>query len=416
MNKELLNLLKQSLILGSIGTLGYYARTVPGQIIDTIKKRYMYQSTIDSTNDIMYREFSKWYEDTYGHTLKSVYVAIRRSDYYDKMLEDEFEDGAKFGLFRTPIKDFTWFKYKGVKIWMSKKKERPQGIGNNGVTTMAIETYVLSVFNNPTILRELEQELFDRFIQRQKNKKSNSIFLADKWTGFTQKEIESFKTFDKLFFQEKDSIMKYLEDFEASSETYKRLGVNMKKGILLYGPPGTGKTNIAMAASRYLKRDIYIINLSTVTDADLIQKMSQVPSGSIVLYEDIDCIFKKDVEDKGEEVGESESRELKEKVKISFSTLLNVLDGVYAPENVLVFMTTNHPEILEKAMIRRGRIDRKYYIGVPGKKEVNEFLSFFYEEQININYTGDFTISDIQEMCLSRNRQQVIEELTKIKE
>lgn len=138
-----------------------------------------------------------------------------------------------------------------------------------------------------------------------------------------------------------------LDLFWRSEDRYREAGIPYRRGWLLYGTPGTGKTSVVSAIAGQFKRDIYILSLSGsgMTDANLLGLVGEVEKGSIILLEDIDAAF--------------EQREGQQEKGVTFSGLLNVLDGITSPEGSVVFMTTNHIDKLDPALIRPGRIDRR---------------------------------------------------------
>jgi mitochondrial chaperone BCS1 len=105
---------------------------------------------------------------------------------------------------------------------------------------------------------------------------------------------------------------------------------------------------------------------STLDDNSISELFSSIPVNSIVLMEDIDCAFieRKEGDDK--------------RSKVTFSGLLNAIDGVAAGEGRLLFATTNHIQRLDPALIRPGRIDRKLFIGYASRRQAEQlFLRFF---------------------------------------
>jgi chaperone BCS1 len=115
---------------------------------------------------------------------------------------------------------------------------------------------------------------------------------------------------------------------------------------LLYGPPGTGKTSFTQAIAGAKNFNLCYVNLSKedLNDESFNRMLQDAPTKSILLLEDID-VFKK------REGGELYSRDL------SFSGFLNALDGVRSQEGQILFMTTNHREKLDPALLRPGRTD-----------------------------------------------------------
>src|SRR5690606_7749955 len=128
--------------------------------------------------------------------------------------------------------------------------------------------------------------------------------------------------------------------------------------------PGTGKSSFILALAGHLGLNLCLLSLSglSLDDQGLQNLLSCVPSRSIVLIEDIDAAFGNSGDVTPNDLATSQSllgtRNKKDKsIGITFSGLLNAIDGVASGEGRLLFMTTNHPERLDPALIRPGRID-----------------------------------------------------------
>ena len=113
---------------------------------------------------------------------------------------------------------------------------------------------------------------------------------------------------------------------------------------------GCGKTTFVQVLASQLKLDICILNLNNkdLTDNTFASYLREAPEKALILLEDVDAIFTRRSPTTG---NGSES--------VSFSGLLNALDGVAAQEGRIFFMTTNHIEQLDPALIRPGRCDIK---------------------------------------------------------
>ena len=105
-----------------------------------------------------------------------------------------------------------------------------------------------------------------------------------------------------------------------------------------------------------------------LTDDRLAYLMNNIPERTILLLEDIDAAFNSRTQstDKGYQSG------------VTFSGLLNALDGVASAEEVITFMTTNHPERLDPALLRPGRIDMKILIDNASDYQVEQMFLRFY--------------------------------------
>ncbi|KAI0790467.1 26S proteasome regulatory complex ATPase RPT6 [Abortiporus biennis] len=150
-------------------------------------------------------------------------------------------------------------------------------------------------------------------------------------------------------------------------ELFESLGIAQPKGVLLYGPPGTGKTLLARAVAHHT--DCKFIRVS---GSELVQKyigegsrmvrelfvMAREHAPSIIFMDEIDSI--------GSSRGESGSGGGDSEVQRTMLELLNQLDGFEPTQNIKVIMATNRIDILDSALLRPGRIDRKIEFPPPG--------------------------------------------------
>ena len=168
--------------------------------------------------------------------------------------------------------------------------------------------------------------------------------------------------------------------FKSSAAWYGNRGIPYRRGYLIYGTPGAGKTSLITAMAGELRLNICILNLSnpTLDDGKLLELMAEVPTDSIVVLEDVDAAFQQ--RDSGEGAGGS----------ITFSGLLNAIDGVAAQEGRLLCLTTNHVEHLDAALIRPGRIDKRVEFGHAQPEQIRRLFLRFYqtEEGAPQNDTG----------------------------
>jgi len=157
-------------------------------------------------------------------------------------------------------------------------------------------------------------------------------------------------------------------------EIFEALGISQPKGVLLYGPPGTGKTLLARAVAHHT--DCQFIRVS---GAELVQKyigegarmvrelfvMAREHAPSIIFMDEVDSIGGTRVESKSG--GDSE-------VQRTMLELLNQLDGFESTTTIKVLMATNRVDILDDALLRPGRIDRKIEFPNPNESAREEIL------------------------------------------
>ncbi|KAJ3339630.1 26S protease regulatory subunit 8 [Gonapodya sp. JEL0774] len=157
-------------------------------------------------------------------------------------------------------------------------------------------------------------------------------------------------------------------------ELFDALGIAQPKGVLLYGPPGTGKTLLARAVAHHT--DCKFIRVS---GSELVQKyigegsrmvrelfvMAREHAPSIIFMDEIDSIGSSRIE--GSQGGDSE-------VQRTMLELLNQLDGFEPTQNIKVIMATNRIDILDSALLRPGRIDRKIEFPPPNEAARTDIL------------------------------------------
>jgi chaperone BCS1 len=140
-------------------------------------------------------------------------------------------------------------------------------------------------------------------------------------------------------------------EFFDRREWYRERAIPWRRGYLLYGPPGCGKSSIAHALASELDLSVAALSLASVQgDGALRDLMVNLPRKCLLLIEDIDAAFVQ--------------REAKEIESVSFSGLLNVIDGIAAAEGRILVMTTNHIERIDAALRRPGRADFEILIDV----------------------------------------------------
>ena len=166
----------------------------------------------------------------------------------------------------------------------------------------------------------------------------------------------------------KEDIISDIEEFDKNEKVYGKYGMPYKRVYCLYGPPGTGKSSIIFTVASYFRMNIAMLNFgSGINDETFLALMSSLPNNSILLLEDIDSLFS------------GRKAESKADGKfLSFSTLLNILDGNLRIHGLKTFMTTNHPEKLDQALMRKGRVDYMAIIDYISPYQIEEFGKLYY--------------------------------------
>ena len=171
----------------------------------------------------------------------------------------------------------------------------------------------------------------------------------------------------------KERIVADVQDFMASEKWYADRGVPYRRGYLLYGPPGTGKSSFIQALAGHLNYAIAILNLSEkgLSDDRLNHLLTLIPERTFVLLEDVDVAWAN---------RQSPQADGYHGPNVTMSGLLNALDGVASAEERILFLTTNHVERLDAALVRPGRVDMTVHLGNATSYQIEQLWARFYEE------------------------------------
>eukprot|EP00658_Telonema_sp_P-2_P021145 TRINITY_DN18400_c0_g1_i5.p1 TRINITY_DN18400_c0_g1~~TRINITY_DN18400_c0_g1_i5.p1 ORF type:complete len:442 (+),score=148.78 TRINITY_DN18400_c0_g1_i5:284-1609(+) len=258
-------------------------------------------------------------------------------------------------------------------------------------------------------------------------------------TKYKRYKLEGSKTFDSLFLPEKQNLLHLLDQFNKREGKFSIPGFPLKLGLLLYGPPGTGKTSMIKALAHYTGRNIVNVPLGRIkTNQELMDCMFDLKfsvAGEdmplklgfdkiIFVLEDVDAatnvVHRRDgtEPDEVEDIGSGQDGVLdaadmmqimmmemvskndgnsntpsgkpsggggysgwikEDKTdNLDLSGVLNVLDGVVDCPDRIVVMTTNHPEKLDPALIRPGRINLQLCLDYMQAPEMLQMMEHYF--------------------------------------
>jgi chaperone BCS1 len=179
-------------------------------------------------------------------------------------------------------------------------------------------------------------------------------------------------------------------------------GIPYKRTYLFEGKPGTGKTSLIFSIASMLKMNIGIVNFGPdMDDAAFMNAISTLPENYILLLEDVDALF---IE-----------RSSTSKSYLSFSAMLNTLDGMGRKHKLITFITTNYVDKLDKALIRPGRIDYILSFYNTTKKQVKVMFEKYRPKEINkfeefysIIKNKNITIAILQKFLFDNRKEEDI--------
>jgi len=283
-----------------------------------------------------------------------------------------------------------------------------------------------------TFVEECEKE-YIAFLNRNNNKRmiiTTSFFTDDESTKrlkFNKYDFSSNKTFDNLFFEGKDIIIKRIDNYLHNVDKYKRLGIPHTLGFLFHGQVGAGKTSTIKAIANYTNRSLISVNMNFVESVDDLIKLFNSPfithnviplNKRIYVFEEIDCCDcflsreELDKKRKHEEVKDSKTELITELIstnankklketsnKITIGQLLEVLDGIIECEDRICVFTTNYVEKIDKALLRPGRIDLVIDFKKLRKEDLQNLFQVWFNEKIpekDLSYIKDYSITQAE--------------------
>ena len=191
-------------------------------------------------------------------------------------------------------------------------------------------------------------------------------------------------------------------------ELFHRVGIKAPKGVLLYGPPGTGKTLLARAVANNIDASFLKVVASAIVDkyigesARVIREMfgfAKEHQPCVIFMDEVDAIG-------GSRFSEGTSAD--REIQRTLMELLNQLDGFDALGKVKMICATNRPDVLDPALMRPGRLDRKIEIALPNEAARVDILKIHggpITKKGDIDYEGvvkladGFNAADLRNVC-----------------
>lgn len=185
-----------------------------------------------------------------------------------------------------------------------------------------------------------------------------------------------------------DDVRNFLQP--ATKQWYRDHGLPQRRSYLFYGIPGSGKTStIRVIASTFGLRCCFLsMTGPDFSNQTLGDALSGIPPKALLVLEDVDALF-------------NENRKANpEESKLTFSGLLNALDGIVSAEGAITVMTTNHFERLDSALVRGGRVDRRFHFGKTSVEQIKGLFRSFYPE------AADDLVDEFVQAVTSRSEKE----------
>lgn len=346
------------LMLG--GYVGYIARFVPAFIAKNFRRKFVMEFEIRST-DVAFYWFDTWLaKHAYAKRTRLLRVKSR----YPSSDNSEGNHGPR--IIFIPGDGWHLLHHKGLWALLHRYDEKGGSLSEEATPILKEERAKLYTL---TIWKKKAQEVFtqarDNVFEKNRDTINTYVNRPGFWTGTKQ----CFKrSLDSVILPKNmaSEIEQDLVNFLKHRDDYIKMQVPWHRGYLLEGPPGNGKTTVAISLASKLNRDIYFMCLGDVSnDGTLAERFNDVPSNGILCIEDIDTALPT----RAKKINAS---------GITMGGLLACLDGPLSGHGQIVIITSNHPEKLDPALLRPGRIDRRWKITPPDKDQLTRLYKRFF--------------------------------------
>jgi chaperone BCS1 len=366
------------LVLMLTGAVLALLRQVPTRIWGFVRRQAIVTLDIQE-KDSSYFWVSQWL-DRHPYSKKAREISVLT-------LHERQEPTAVY----TPAPGVHLFWFRRRPVWLTRTREKtPHGTS---------ETLQFRTFGRSTqFFRDLIEEAREIALRPDKDV---AVFVANvnywqKVSTFAARPLNTVVLPDGV----SERVEADIRNFRASQEWYVKRGIPWRRGYLFYGAPGTGKTSLISALAGAVGFNLYVLNLAAngLSDEGLVQLLLNVPKGAAILLDDIDAVLDgRSVKQNG---GSNPST-------VSFTGLLNALDGVATRPGLIVFITTNHLEKLDPALVRPGRADVKVEFTQATADQIATLFARFYgnvpstmAEEFGKLAAGNRSMADVQEHLL----------------
>lgn len=204
-----------------------------------------------------------------------------------------------------------------------------------------------------------------------KFEKSDTHIIVLTWDGCWCDEYKTPKRTNKSIYLPDDSYKKVLNDLKSfydNHERYNQLEIPYVRTYMLHGLPGTGKTSMIYTIATEMDKNIAIIDFSDkdTSDTSIRRAIYKLPENTILCLEDMDSLFAADRKS--------------DKSTITFSGVLNILDGVIKNTGLVIFMTTNLLANMDDTAMKR-RVDYYLKFDLMKKSQIENMFKHFFPNQ-----------------------------------
>lgn len=270
---------------------------------------------------------------------------------------------------------------------------------------------------------------------------------------YTEYPFTTTKCFSNCFFDNKERVLRLVDNFVNNRDEYVRLGLPYTLGILLHGIAGSGKTSFIKSLAKHTGRHVVIIPTGKVKNIDTLKSIFlniqinyvKIPNHKrLYVFEDADCSAWKSIllrrgdmpeyscetmekdavllevinKISSDEDSSPKKKPKEDKMTLTLSDILELLDGIIEIDGRMVVMTTNHVDVMDPALTRPGRFDMCLEFGELSRESIKQLFALWFPgksiptdiyEKIQDRH---FTQAQVGSIFSTRDVQEIYKALT----
>ncbi len=385
-----------TLMTGALGFVLFQLRALPGRVVSLIKSQFTVTLTIYSDGSA-FQNLSLWLS-RHPDAQKSRRLTV--AQWWSRTM-----DKTEFAL--TPGPGRHLIRHAGHWFLVARESSGPNNNGANSAPAptggQRQETLVFTTLGR-------SQEPIKAMLLDAAGVEEDGDTLPIHLHGIGQIGRRAKRPLETVYLDAalKRQLIDDIELFTSRRTWYAQRGIPWRRGYLLSGPPGTGKSSLIFAVASRLNRPVHIVNPATINNDAALQYALNSNSGAIVVLEDIDSIEilkarpnmalvrqQAEMRARGGEGAQDSCSTVPAPTLhvgvagggggsgragegLTLSGFLNAIDGVGAHEGRILFVTSNMPDALDPALMRPGRVDRKYFLGLAMMEQAMEMFGAFF--------------------------------------
>lgn len=360
----------------ALGMVAYQLRQIPAHLKFLAERNFTVQLRV-SNSDTAFKWLEVWLSRQ-PYTQRSSSLVLKANDSDNDAFNSVDAAKIKAEYTMSPGSGKHWFFWRGRFIWIDREigdKIPAQGVYQRKPSAPLETIWIYTIGRSQGILREIVEEARNITVQTE----TTAIKLwRGYWSTIAGKKIRDLDTVI-LKDGQLEEMFYIMHNFFQARPYYMQRGIPWRRSYLISGPPGTGKTSFVLALAAHLKRTICVLNLGSVDSDDaLFSAMIEAPLDALILIEDVDCAQSSHIRKPSTPSALGEKEKDEEAKGITKAGLLNALDGVTTPDGRILIMTSNHPEMLDPALVRPGRADACYVFNYLGASEQEKMASLYF--------------------------------------